>query len=166
MHAPLRTRRVSSKRSPWVTNELRHLIFNRDFLKKRAISSKDSQKWSQYRHARNQVNNEIKKAKRLYFTKNLDKHKGDMKKTWKLINELNLRNCTKMKRISEIKIGEQVVASPVEMAETFIIAISQMLELILQLKYLLLSITQRSISHLQIKRSTCKLLRLIESTDC
>jgi hypothetical protein len=107
----------------------------------------------------------MKKGKRLYFTKNLDKHKGDMKKTWKLINELNLRNCTKMKRISEIKIGEQVVASPVEMAETFIIAISQMLELILQLKYLLLSITQRSISHLQIKRSTCKLIRLIESTD-
>ena len=119
MHAPLRTRRVSSKRSPWVTNELRHLIFNRDFLKKRAISSKDSQKWSQYRHARNQVNNEIKKAKRLYFTKNLDKHKGDMKKTWKLINEINSRNCTKIKRISEIKIGEQVVTSPVEMAETF-----------------------------------------------
>ena len=42
-----------------------------------------------------------------------------MKKTWKLINEINSRNCTKIKRISEIKIGEQVVTSPVEMAETF-----------------------------------------------
>ena len=42
-----------------------------------------------------------------------------MKKTWKLINELNSRNCTKTKRISEIKIGEQVVTSPFEMAETF-----------------------------------------------
>ena len=42
-----------------------------------------------------------------------------MKKTWKLINELNSRNCTKIKRISEIKIGEQVLTSPVEIAETF-----------------------------------------------
>ena len=81
IHTPLRTRRVSSKQSSWVTYELRHFkIFNRDFLKKKAVSSNDPQKWSQYRHARNQVNNEIKKAKRLYFTKNLDKHiKGDVK---------------------------------------------------------------------------------------
>ena len=31
----------SSKRSPWVTHELKHLMFNGDYLKKRAISSKD-----------------------------------------------------------------------------------------------------------------------------
>ena len=80
-HAPLRTRRVSSKRSPCVTNELKHLMFNRDYLKKRAISSKDPEKWCEYRRARNQVNNEIKKAKRFYFTKNLDIHKGDMKRS-------------------------------------------------------------------------------------
>ena len=117
-HAPLRTRRVSSKRSPWVTNELKHLMFNRDYLKKRAISSKD-EKWCEYRRARNQVNNEIKKAKRFYFTKNLDIHKGDMKRSWKLINELNSRNCKKAKKISEIKMGEQVVTSSGEMAEIF-----------------------------------------------
>ena len=35
------------------------------------------------------TNNEIKKAKRLNFTKNLNLHKDDIKKTWKLINELN-----------------------------------------------------------------------------
>ena len=118
-HAPLRTRRVSNKRSPWVTNDLKHLMFNRDYLKKRAISSRDPEKWCEYRHARNQVNNEIKKAKRLYFTKNLDIHKGDMKRSWKLINELNSRNFEKTKRIPEIKIGEQVVTSSGEIAETF-----------------------------------------------
>ena len=101
-HAPLRTRRVSSKRSPWVTNELKHLMFNRVYLKKRAISFKDPEKWCEYRHARNQVNNEIKKGKRFYFTKNFDIHKGDIKRSWKLI-ELNSRNCEKAKKIQKLK---------------------------------------------------------------
>ena len=88
-YAPLRTRRVSNKRPPCVTNDLKHLMFNRDYLKKRAIASKDPEKWCGCRHTRNQVNNEIKKTKRLYFIKHLNIHKGGMKRSWKLINELN-----------------------------------------------------------------------------
>ena len=68
---------------------------------------------------RNHTNNEIKKAKRLYFTKNLDLHKDDIKKTWKLINELNSRNRKKTNNVSEIKIGGEVITSPMEMAEAF-----------------------------------------------
>ena len=67
---------------------------------------------------RNHTNNEIKKAKRFYFTKNLDLHKDDIKKTWKLINELNSRNRKKTNNISEIKM-EEVITSPIEMAEAF-----------------------------------------------
>ena len=33
-HAPLRTKRVKNKRSPWITNELLREIHKRDFLKK------------------------------------------------------------------------------------------------------------------------------------
>ena len=68
---------------------------------------------------RNHTNNEIKKAKRLYFTKNLDLHKDDIKKTWKLINELNSRNRKNTNNISEIKMGEEAITSPMEMAEAF-----------------------------------------------
>ncbi len=104
---------------PWVTNEVRRLMFKRDYLKKRAISCGDPSIWCQYRQARNHTNNEIKKAKRLYFTKNFDLHKHDIKKTWKLINELNSRNRRKAKNISEIKMGEQVVTSRIKIAEAF-----------------------------------------------
>ena len=118
-HAPVRSRRISNKSSPWVTNELKRLMYKRDYLKKQAISSGDPSIWCQYRQVRNHTNNEIKKAKRLYFTKNLDLHKDDIKKTWKLINELNSRNRKKTNNISEIKMGEEVITSPMEMAETF-----------------------------------------------
>ena len=36
-------------------------MFNRDYLKKKATRSNDSEIWYQYKHARNQSNNEIKK---------------------------------------------------------------------------------------------------------
>ena len=81
-HAPVRTRRVSSKRFPWVINELKHLMFNGDYLKKRAISSKDKRKWCEYRHTRNQATMKLKKqndltlSKILIFIKEIRKDHG------------------------------------------------------------------------------------------
>ena len=40
-HAPLRTKSVKNKRSPWITNELLREIHKRDFLKKKAASTND-----------------------------------------------------------------------------------------------------------------------------
>ena len=71
-HAPLRSRRISNRKSSWITNDLRRQIFNRDYLKKKAVSSNNPDAWDQYRQARNQTNNAIKKTKRTYFTENLD----------------------------------------------------------------------------------------------
>lgn len=118
-HAPKRTKRVGKKKSPWVTDELRRLFFKRDYLKKQAISSGDPGMWHQYRQARNLANNEMKKAKRLYFTNHLDLHKHDMKKTWKLLNELNARNSRHTTSIKEIKVSDETINSPDKIAEAF-----------------------------------------------
>ena len=40
-HAPIRTRRIRSKKSPWLTTELRSSIINRDKFKKQAMITKD-----------------------------------------------------------------------------------------------------------------------------
>ena len=39
-NAPLRSRRTRNRKSPWIINELRHQMFHRDYLKKKAISSR------------------------------------------------------------------------------------------------------------------------------
>ena len=80
-HALRRSRRIGKKRFSWITNDLKRQMFKRDYLKKKAISSEDSQAWHEYRQSRNHVNNQIKKAKASYFSTNLDLHKGNMKKT-------------------------------------------------------------------------------------
>ena len=49
-------------------NQLRNEIRKWDFLK--AVMECERLPWDQYRLARNQTDNEIKKAKRKYFTEN------------------------------------------------------------------------------------------------
>ena len=80
-HAPFRTKRVKNKRSPWITNELLREIHKRDFLKKKAASTNDPSIWKQFKDARNKANNSVKKAKRKYFSENLDANKSDPRKT-------------------------------------------------------------------------------------
>ncbi len=45
--------------------------------------------------------------------------KGNKGKTWKLINEVSSKHSSKTKKLSEIRIGEQVVTSPIEISEAF-----------------------------------------------
>ena len=81
-HAPFKTKRVKNKRSPWITNELLREIHKRDFLKKKAASTNDPSIWKQFKDARNKANNSVKKAKRKYFSENLDANKSDPHKTY------------------------------------------------------------------------------------
>ncbi|XP_068713190.1 uncharacterized protein [Montipora foliosa] len=93
-------------------------MHNRDFLKKKAMLDRKQSTWDQYKRARNQTNNEIKKAKRKYFIDNLELSKSNpKKKTWNLIYELSSRRSNKAGNISEIKIAEQIATEPLEIAE-------------------------------------------------
>ena len=44
----------------------------------------------------NQANNAIKLAKKLYVSDNLEANKGNLRKTWNVINELTSRNSGKV----------------------------------------------------------------------
>ena len=60
----------------------------------------------------------MKKAKRKYFSENLDTNKSDPRKTWRLINELQSRQ-SKSTKVSQVKTGNQVFTSPGDIAEAF-----------------------------------------------
>ena len=117
-HAPLRTKRVKNKRSPWITNELLREIHKRDFLKKKAVSTNDPSIWKRFKDARNKVNNAVKNAKRKYFSDHFDANKSDPRKTWRLINELQSRQ-SKSTKVSQVETRNQVFTSPGDIAEAF-----------------------------------------------
>ena len=78
-HGPLKTKRVGNKKALWITDNL-----CREMHKWVLLDHKQST-WTQYRRARNQINSEIKKAKRKYFSDNLELSKSNPMKTWLLI---------------------------------------------------------------------------------
>ena len=116
-YAPPKSKRVGNKKALWITDNRRREIHKQDFLKKKAMLDRKQSTWTQYRRYRNQINSEIKKAKRKYFTDNLELSKSNPKKTWHLINELSSRHSNKVRNISEIKIAEQTITEPLEIAE-------------------------------------------------
>ena len=87
-HAPIREMRVSDKNSPWVNSELKYLMKSSDKLKKVAVKHKSQAMMSCYKKARNAVNNLNVSLKKQYFTNKTIEHKGNMKETWKITNEL------------------------------------------------------------------------------
>ena len=90
IHAPLRTKWVRSKRSPWITSELKKRIHERD-MKLKAIRSKNPQDWGEFKRLRNKINTDIRIVKESYCTQSFTENKNDSRRTWQTINELTSR---------------------------------------------------------------------------
>ena len=117
-HAPLHVKRARASKSPWITPYLKKRMHDRDILKLKASRSKDANDWLQFKKCRNLVNNEIKKAKELYYKRALDENEGNSSQTWKIVNELTSRktnNCC----IKEIKSNGNSIYGPPELADAF-----------------------------------------------
>ena len=118
-HAPVQSKRVSNKHSPWITHELIRKIHKRNYMKKIAIQENNTSAWVRYKQARNEAKNAIKSAKKHYFTHNLKLNKKNPRKTWMLIDELSSRKCRRVRNISEIKVDNEPITSAIQMAEVF-----------------------------------------------
>lgn len=115
-HASLKSLRASNKKASWITNHLCHEMHGRNYLKRKTLLDRDQASWDQYKRARNQINNEIKKAQRKYLIDNLEFSKSNPKKTWQLINEQSSRHSNKTGIIPEMKVDKQTITEPLGMA--------------------------------------------------
>ena len=67
-HAPLRHKKTKSSKVPWITNKVKCLITTRNKLKRKAITTKTETDWSNYKKIGNQVNVELRNAKKNYYS--------------------------------------------------------------------------------------------------
>ena len=75
-HAPIKTRRVKSKRLPdWFTSNILNARRTRDYYK-------IAKNWSQYKLYRNKTRDLIRKAKRRHFSESIESNK-DSRTLWK-----------------------------------------------------------------------------------
>ena len=86
-HAPMKSKRIRSNNVPWVTNEIKDIIHERDKMKRKFIDTKNKDFWYAYKTLRNKVTIELLNTKRAYYNNEIEKQKGDPKRTWKKINQ-------------------------------------------------------------------------------
>ena len=95
-HAPVKRRKVGTKRLPWLTTDLIHNKRHINFLHRKARTTNTTDAWSVYRKAKNQYNRQIKDTKCSYYRGKLHSISGNLKQTWKTLNELMNRKHIKV----------------------------------------------------------------------
>ena len=101
-HAPVKRRKVGTKRLPWQTADLIHNKRHINILHRKARTTNTTDAWSVYRKAKNQYNKQIKYTKCSYYRGKLHRNSGNLKQTWKTLNELINRKSNNNK-IPEMK---------------------------------------------------------------
>ena len=75
-------------RSLWITKCILKSINTKNKLYKKYLSSPTSTNLHKFKNFRNRLNCVIRKSKRNYFYNKFEKTKGDMRQTWKTINNV------------------------------------------------------------------------------
>ena len=81
-HAPFMTMRIRFSSLPWLNENIRNLIKERDFHHKKAQKSGSCDDWATYRAIGNKVVSQIHNAKRNYYSNLIEENKNDSGKLW------------------------------------------------------------------------------------
>ena len=110
---------MSENCSLWINEELKELMRTRDRLKRNAVKSQSSALMRSYRKARNASYSLSNKLKRKYYNDKITECKGDIKGSWKAINDI-ITKTSKSTNIDYIKNYGQEISSNSEIANIMI----------------------------------------------
>ncbi|CAB3993279.1 Hypothetical predicted protein [Paramuricea clavata] len=87
-YAPLIRKKIRGRPCPWLRNETKREMAERDWLLKKARKSNAENDWSKYKRKRNRVNNLVKMNKNRYYKDLLKENSRNPKKFWSTIKEI------------------------------------------------------------------------------
>jgi hypothetical protein len=87
-HAPIITKRVIGKRSPWLDRDLKRGMNYRDTLNRKFEKSRNETDFNAYKHQRNKTNVLVRKAKHQYHKTLLTESASNSQKFWKVIKNI------------------------------------------------------------------------------
>lgn len=87
-HAPIKKFTVRSINTPWLDNELKEYMTERNQAKLIANRSNFKSDWQVYRKLRNFVTKLNKKKKKVYYENKINEIKNDSRKVWSTLNSL------------------------------------------------------------------------------
>ena len=72
---------------PWITTGIKKSIRIKDKLYKKFIKHRSKKNENKYKEFNNKLTNIKRVSERIYYSDNLNKHKNNVKETWKVLNE-------------------------------------------------------------------------------
>ena len=87
-HGPRRVMRVRNKPAPWLNSQLKEEMYELDWLKKKASETQRPDVWKAYKTKKLTVNKKVKKTKKDYYKHQIEGASGNLKATWKILNDL------------------------------------------------------------------------------
>ena len=119
-HAPLRHIRIRTNSLPWINKKVKEQMRLRDYYNKQAVKHSSQTQWEMYRKTRNNVNSEIRLAKKKYFCNRINEcaQINNPTKSWSLINNL-LGKKIKSNNITKLYVNDVIISEDNLIAETF-----------------------------------------------
>ena len=90
----------------------------RDAAKRKAVRTKNSQDWANYRKLRNRINSEVKTTKASYYHNSFIQSEGNARRTWRTINNLMSRRQNKQ-IVKEVKANDISICDSNEISNAF-----------------------------------------------
>ena len=115
-YAPLRKRRAAERYAPWYTSELSKLSKVRDKIKKAAVKNQSDLLFAAYKQIRNKVTNMNQKLKRDFFSDKIKTFEGNVKETWKTINQM-INKRSKTTHNSSLEDGDKDITDSQQIAD-------------------------------------------------
>ena len=125
-HAPFRQvtkKEQSLQLKPWITKEIRHLIWERDKLFSKYCRAKDIRKkfelHEKFKRYRNEIVFKIRNSKKIYFQSFFEKNKNDSKKIWKGIRSLVTLKKKNLTQPTSLSVNGELLTNPIKVSNVF-----------------------------------------------
>ena len=87
-HAPFITKRIKGRPCPWIDDELKRTMNQRDQFLRKARRSNNEEDWKSYKTLRNLCNNMRKKAKATYHKNLINENSRNPKSFWRAVKSI------------------------------------------------------------------------------
>ena len=106
-------------RHPWMTGALRAQIKQKNKLHSLAISSRDDKIMDDYMDTKKNLQSALRNSKILYFSNQLDIHRNDIGKSWKILRNILGKDHNKRKKQNSCFINNNYVTDSLQVANAF-----------------------------------------------
>ena len=118
-HAPMSDMKIKGNNLPYITMEVRQMIRQRDYLRKKANKTGSPILRQAFQQIRNKVTYKIRPLRAEYFSKSIETNKDDLRKTWKTLKQAMGRD-VKATSIDHVKLGDDdIISDKLKISEAF-----------------------------------------------